>query len=201
MRVLGTISIAVVFLLLAGSVTAYSQEESRPGQAQEQKDKAQDQDKDKAKHEDKAAKQEEQKHDHDQSGAKQDEHRGQSDATKQEKQEQKLEKQQQKEERSEQKVEREQNQHPVAGEHGKRIPDDKFRAHFGRQHTFHVQRERVINVSQPVVVYGGYSFQLVEAWPLDWGFDDDCYIDYVDGEYFLFNAFRPGIRIAVFVVG
>jgi len=56
-------------------------------------------------------------------------------------------------------------------------------------------------VSQPVVVYSGYSFQLVDAWPVDWGFDDDCYIDYVDGEYFLFNAFHPGVRIAVFVIG
>jgi len=80
------------------------------------------------------------------------------------------------------------------------IPDETFRANFGRQHTFHVQRTLVINNPQPVVVYGGYSFQLVEAWPTVWAFDDDCYIDYVDGEYFLFDAFHPGIRVAVFVV-
>ena len=58
-----------------------------------------------------------------------------------------------------------------------------------------------MNVSQPVVVYGGYSFQLVDAWPSDWSYDDDCYIDDVDGEYFLFDAFHPGVRIAVFVIG
>ncbi|HZR64592.1 MAG TPA: hypothetical protein VFA85_05545 [Terriglobales bacterium] len=84
---------------------------------------------------------------------------------------------------------------------GKHIPDDKFRQHFGRQHTFHVQRTEVINVAQPVVVYGGYSFQLVDTWPADWGFDDDCYIDYVDDGYYLFDVLHPGIRIAVIVVG
>ena len=28
----------------------------------------------------------------------------------------------------------------------------------------------------------------------------NCYIDYIDGEYFLFDLLHPGIRIAVFVV-
>ena len=89
------------------------------------------------------------------------------------------------------------NQH--AGNRGRRIPDDQFRTHFGREHHFHVQREQVVNVSQPVVVYGGYSWQLAEPWPSDWSYDDDCYIDEVDGEYFLFDALHPGIRIAVFI--
>lgn len=196
MRALGTISLAVVFLLVAGSVGAYAQDrdESRPGQAQEQKDKVKNNDKDK--HENKAAQQEE-KPNHDQPGAKQDERHDQDASRPQTKQD----KQEQKEQRSDQRMDRDEHQHPAAAKQGKHIPDDKFRAHFGRQHTFKVQRTQVINVAQPVVVYGGYSFQLVEAWPADWGFDDDCYIDYVDGEYFLFNAFHPGIRIAVFVVG
>jgi cytoskeletal protein RodZ len=90
---------------------------------------------------------------------------------------------------------------PQQAQHGKRIPDEKFRASFGRQHTFHVQRERVINVAQPVVVYGGYSFQLVDSWPAQWAFDDDCYIDYVDDGYYLFNPRYPGFRVAVIVVG
>jgi hypothetical protein len=92
---------------------------------------------------------------------------------------------------------RERNEH--AGNRGRRIPDDQFRTHFGREHHFHVQRERVVNVSQPVVVYGGYSWQLAEPWPSDWSYDDDCYIDDVDGEYFMFDDLHPGIRIAVFI--
>jgi hypothetical protein len=94
---------------------------------------------------------------------------------------------------------RDQN-HPAA-DRGRRIPDNQFRSHFGREHTFHVQRTEIVNVSQPTVVYGGYSFQLVDAWPSDWGYDDNCYIDYVDGEYFLFDMLHPGVRIAVVVVG
>jgi flagellar motor protein MotB len=186
MKTLGTVSMAVILLLIAVSLGVYAQnsDDARPGQAQEEKDKAKGNEKDKDKHQDKAAQQDE-KRDREQPGAKQDERRDRQ--------------QEQKEQRSDQRMERNEHEHPMAGKQGKHIPDDKFRAHFGHQHTFKVQRTQVINVAQPVIVYGGYNFQLVEAWPVDWGFDDDCYIDYVDGEYFLFNAFHPGIRIAVFV--
>jgi hypothetical protein len=83
---------------------------------------------------------------------------------------------------------------------GRHIPDDQFRTHFGREHRFHVQRTEIVNVQQPVVVYGGYSFQLVDPWPAEWSYDDDCYIDYMDDGYYLFDAMHPGIRIAVIVV-
>ena len=81
---------------------------------------------------------------------------------------------------------------------GGHIPDDKFHAHFGRGHQF--QARTVIVSGQPQFQYGGYSFELVDTWPADWAYSDDVYIDYVDGEYFLFDLFHPGIRIAVFVV-
>lgn len=82
---------------------------------------------------------------------------------------------------------------------GGHIPDDKFRAQFGRSHTFRAQRPSVVN-GQPTFQYGGYSFVLVDPWPADWAYTDDCYIDYVDGEYFLFDLLHPGVRIALFVV-
>jgi hypothetical protein len=88
------------------------------------------------------------------------------------------------------------NAHP-AGKGG-HIPDDKFKAHFGHGHTFRAQT--VIVAGQPQFQYGGYSFQLVDAWPAGWAYTDDCYIDYIDGEYFLFDLLHPGVRIAVFVV-
>jgi len=181
---------AVILLLIAGSLGVYAQDRdaARPGQAQEEKDKAKANEKDKDKSQDKASRQDE-KRDREQPGAKQDERRDR----------QQEQKEQRSDQRSDQRMERNEHQHPMAGKQGKHIPDDKFRANFGRQHTFKVQRTQVINVAQPVIVYGGYNFQLVEAWPVDWGFDDDCYVDYVDGQYFLFNAFRPGVRIAVFV--
>ena len=190
MKTLGTVSKAVILLLIAGSLGVYAQNgaDARPGQTQEEKDKAKANDKDKDKARDKAAQQDE-KRDREQPGAKQDERRDR----------QQEQKEQGSDQRSDQRMERNEHQHPMAGKQGKHIPDDKFRANFGRQHTFKVQRTQVINVAQPVIVYGGYNFQLVEAWPADWGFDDDCYVDYVDGQYFLFNAFHPGVRIAVFV--
>jgi hypothetical protein len=88
------------------------------------------------------------------------------------------------------------NEHP-AGKGG-HIPDDKFRSSFGRSHSFHPSRPTVVG-GRPTFVYGGYSFILVDAWPAEWAYTDDCYIDYVDGEYFLFDLLHPGVRIALFV--
>ena len=86
-----------------------------------------------------------------------------------------------------------------AANRSSRIPDDKFRASFGRQHTFVVQRTTVVE-GQPRFQYGGYSFTLVDAWPVGWAYTDQCYIDYIDGEYFLFDLAHPGVRIALVVL-
>lgn len=80
-----------------------------------------------------------------------------------------------------------------------RIPDDKFRAHFGRQHTLVINRPTIVE-GQPRFQYGGYWFSIVDAWPADWAYTDDCYIDYIDGEYFLFDLRHPGVRVAIVVV-
>jgi hypothetical protein len=79
------------------------------------------------------------------------------------------------------------------------IPDEKFHAQFGRGHTLRVQRPVTVE-GGPGFFYGGYSFLLVDAWPGDWAYTDDCYVDYIDGEYFLFDMRHPGVRIAVTVV-
>lgn len=111
-----------------------------------------------------------------------------------------------KQEHPEMKGEHNQGQeHPEArGDHarpsgkGGHIPDDKFRASFGHEHHFNART--VIVQGQPRFQYGGYSFELVDAWPADWAYTDDCYIDYIDGQYYLIDLFHPGIRIALFVV-
>jgi|SRR5271163_2517699 hypothetical protein len=82
---------------------------------------------------------------------------------------------------------------------GGRIPDDKFRAHFGRQHTFAVNHPTVVN-GHPQFQYGGYSFTIVDAWPVGWAYTDQCYIDYIDGEYFIFDLLHPGVQVALVVV-
>jgi hypothetical protein len=76
--------------------------------------------------------------------------------------------------------------------------DDKFRASFGRQHTFAVHTTTV--GGQPGFQYGGYSFTLVDAWPAGWAYTDQCYIDYIDGQYLLFDLAHPGVSIVLVVV-
>jgi hypothetical protein len=83
--------------------------------------------------------------------------------------------------------------------HGGRIPDDKFRSNFGRQHTFVVSRPTVVS-GQPQFQYSGYSFQIIGAWPTDWAYTDQCYVDYVNGEYLLFDLAHPGVSVALVVV-
>lgn len=95
-----------------------------------------------------------------------------------------------------------QQQHAQAGgggQRGGRIPDDKFRANFGRQHTVVINRPTIVE-GQPRFQFGGYWFNIVDAWPADWAYTDQCYIDYIDGEYFLFDLLHPGVRIALIVV-
>lgn len=84
------------------------------------------------------------------------------------------------------------------------IPDPQFKAHFGRPHTFAVKRvitTTTIVPNQTQFVYAGYTFIFLDPWPVDWLVTDECYIDYVDDEYFLFDVFHPGVRVALFVIG
>jgi hypothetical protein len=81
---------------------------------------------------------------------------------------------------------------------GQRIPDDKFRSNFGRQHTFRV-RTQVVE-GQPRFQNGGYWFVLSTPWPGDWDYADDCYVDYINGEYVLIDLRHPGVQLALIVV-
>jgi hypothetical protein len=82
--------------------------------------------------------------------------------------------------------------------HG-RIPDDKFRAHFGREHTFHVGHPEVVG-GQPHFSYGGYSFIIAQPWPAGWGYDDEVYIIDVDGVYYLVDLAHPGVQLTLTII-
>jgi|SRR5580704_9527175 hypothetical protein len=84
-------------------------------------------------------------------------------------------------------------------EEARRISDEHFRAHFGHEHHFAVRHVTVVN-GERRFAYGGYTFAFAEPWPAGWAYSDDCYIDFVDGGYYLFNLRHPGVRIAVSVV-
>jgi hypothetical protein len=80
-----------------------------------------------------------------------------------------------------------------------RIPDERFRSNFGRDHEF--------RMGNPVMVsgysrfqYGGYWFGYVEPWPAYWYYTDPFYIDYVDGGYYMYDPYYPGSRFAITVV-
>jgi len=99
-----------------------------------------------------------------------------------------------------------QNQQGRARPAGKsaHIPDPKFKASFGRPHSFRVNQviqQTTVVPGQTQFIYSGYTFVILDPWPAEWLYTDDCYIDYVDDDYYLFDAFHPGIRIALFVVG
>jgi hypothetical protein len=80
-----------------------------------------------------------------------------------------------------------------------RIPDDRFRSNFGTDHRF--------RIGNPVLVggysrfqYGGFWFGFVQPWPSGWYYTDNVYIDYVDGGYYMFNPYYPGVRFSISVV-
>ena len=78
-------------------------------------------------------------------------------------------------------------------------PTTNFAPISGRQHTLVINHPTIVE-GQPRFQYGGYWFSIVDAWPVGWAYTDDCYIDYVDGEYFLFDLRHPGVRVAIVVV-
>jgi hypothetical protein len=86
-----------------------------------------------------------------------------------------------------------------AAQQGKKIPDAKFHSNFGRQHTFQVQKTVIVE-GQPRFQYSGYWFTLSDPWPVGWAYADDCYIDFIDGEYVLIDLLHPGVQIVLVVV-
>lgn len=92
--------------------------------------------------------------------------------------------------------------HDRGGYRGYRIPDDRFRAHFGRGHWFRVHSAPVIVVGgYPRFQYGGYWFSVVDPWPEYWSRawyeTDDVYVDYAGDGYYMYNRRHPGVAIAV----
>ena len=196
-------------------------QEQRPehnDHAMQQPDEKQQQSMEKdQKQEEKQAKQDQkqqeknQKQETDQRQAQQEQKAAQDSRQKQAKQDQKQQEEMQKQQAKQDKQTRE--QHPASSTNepaqraqaanvqggGGHIPDDKFREHFGREHHFHMSRPVIVE-GAPRFQYSGFWFVLLDPWPAAWSYDDDVYIDYVDGGYYLCDPVHPGVQIAVSVV-
>jgi hypothetical protein len=82
------------------------------------------------------------------------------------------------------------------GNHYGRIPDDHYRANFGHDHSFHMIRPQMI-AGHRRFQYGGYWFGFNQGWPSGWSYDDDVYVEYVGGAYYMYNLRHPGIHITL----
>jgi flagellar motor protein MotB len=139
-------------------------------------------------------------------------------STKQEQQQdakpQKQEQQQEKSQLKQQAVWQEHRAHDWKSEHrdwqqrggynGYRIPEDRYRGYFGPSHAFRIYSYPVVVVDgYPRFQYGGFWLSVVDPWPEywsdDWYDNDDVYIEYYGGGYYLYNRRYPQDRIAVIV--
>jgi DNA mismatch repair ATPase MutL len=205
MRASRFLHVSTFCILVVGSVALYAQDDKRqperPQRQEEPRPEANQGQMNQPRHEEaRPGNQEKQE----QKAEKQQEQR--QEKQNQERQDQQRQSEDQQKHAREQMKDDHQNQMSRAQEeHGRprgksaHIPEERFRSNFGRSHTFAVRRPVIVQ-GQPGFVYGGYSFVFVDPWPADWAYSDDCYVDYIDDEYFLFDALHPGVRIALFVV-
>jgi outer membrane biosynthesis protein TonB len=195
MKLVGVISTAVLSLALGVAVPGFAQdreqEEQKAKPAQEEK-KAQPE---------KPAKQE-------QKSAQAEKDARQENNAKQEQKNVKPEennaKQQEKNTRPEEKnaqpernTKAEQNmarpEQPAAGNRD-RIPAERYKASFGREHSFRVSEGDYRNHR---FEYGGYSFGFVDPWPSNWLYTQNVYVVEIDGVYYLCNPTYPGVNLVL----
>jgi hypothetical protein len=166
MKVIGIIGTAVLSLTLAAP--AYAQQEQH--EQEERKDKPA-QEKEKKAQPEKPAKPEEKR-------------------AQEEKNARPEEKNAKQEQRAPEAKPGKQEQHAGGG----RIPDDRYKANFGREHTFRVSQG---DFRSGRFQYGGYWFGFGGAWPSNWLYTQDVYVIEIDGMYYLCNPMYPGVNLVI----
>jgi hypothetical protein len=73
-----------------------------------------------------------------------------------------------------------------------RIPDDRYKANFGRDHSFRVSEGDYRNHR---FQYGGYWFGFAGVWPSNWLYTQNVYVVDIDGVYYLCNPMYPGVNV------
>jgi len=82
------------------------------------------------------------------------------------------------------------------GNHYGRISDNSYRAHFGHDHSFRMIRPQMVE-GYNRFQYSGYWFGFNQPWPVGWSYDDNVYVEYVGGGYYLYNPRHPGVQITL----
>ena len=179
MKLAGIIGTAVLSLTLGAAAPVYAQEEhpQQEEHGQQQEKKAQPE---KPAQEQKQAQQEEKK-------------------AQQEKPAQQEEKKAQQEEKKPQQekpaMQHEQQAQRAGGNQG-RIPDDRYKANFGREHTFRVTQGDFNNHR---FQYGGYWFGFAAPWPNNWLYTQEVFVVDIGGVYYLCNPVYPGVNVELIV--
>lgn len=89
-----------------------------------------------------------------------------------------------------------QHEQPALRAAGNRIPDERYKANFGQEHTFRVNQGDYRNHR---FQYGGYSFGFVGAWPSNWLYTQNVYVIDIGGVYYLCNPMYPGVNVELSV--
>ncbi|HLX84972.1 MAG TPA: hypothetical protein VKR59_13810 [Terriglobales bacterium] len=169
MKLVGAISTAVLTLSLGIGIPAYAQQEQHE-QKEENKDKPA-QEKEKKAQPEKSVKPEEKNARQEEKSAKPEERAAQEQHAQQAKPEQR-----------------------EAHAGGGRIPADRYKANFGREHSFRVSEGDYRNHR---FQYGGYWFGFESAWPSNWLYTQDVYVVEINGVYYLCNASYPGVNLVL----
>ena len=201
MKLVGAISTAVLTLTLGVGIPAYAQQEQHEQQeenkekpAQEKEKKAQPEksaqpEQKNARQEDKNAKPEENK------AARQEENKVKPEENNARQEKNSKEERNAQEQHSQEAKPVKQDVHTQGNGNG-RIPEDRYRAHFGEQHHFRVTQA---DYSSRRFQYGGYWFGFEGVWPSNWLYTQDVYVIEIDGMYYLCNANYPGVNIMLSV--
>jgi len=90
------------------------------------------------------------------------------------------------------------------GYKGYRIPNARYRSSFGPSHSFRMYSFPLMVVSgYPRFQYGGLWFSVMDPWPEywsdNWYGNDDLYVEFYMGGYYLRNRMHPLDRMALTV--
>ena len=191
MKLVGLMTTAVLSLTLVAAAPIYAQEPR--DQQEEQKAKSEEKAQPAAKQDEKNAQQQDKNTKQEEKNTQQEDKNKQS-AAKNAQQQDKNTKQEEKNAQQQQQAKPAQQAQRAGGNGGGGIPADRFKANFGREHSFRVSQGDYNNRR---FQYGGYSFGFVDPWPSNWLYTQDVFVVEINGVYYLCNPMYPGVNLAL----